>query len=358
MSEPASADRPGTAGADAPSKGPPLDLGVFGRKPEGGASATDIIAAALTVIWLAAVGLFFMVAGWNSGTGTGPSPLTVVLILLAVFMPIALIWVAATTARVVGGMRAETRRLQTAVDAMRHAYVAQQQTATTGGLRPTVERKLDEIAAATRKTETAIATFASRRDSARVVASADRSNALPLGGPDGGDQPGLALGTPSEALRPPITTETFIRALHFPETAEDRDGFRALRLALEDPTVVRLVRASQDILTLLSQEGIYMDDLTPDRSRPEIWRRFAAGERGRAIAALGGVRDRSSLALTAARMKQDPIFRDAAHHFLRTFDKTFAAFEANATDQDIADFAETRTARAFMLIGRVTGTFD
>jgi hypothetical protein len=33
-------------------------------------------------------------------------------------------------------------------------------------------------------------------------------------------------------------------------------------------------------------------------------------------------------------------------------------FEKNATDQDIADLAETRTARAFMLFGRVTGTFD
>ena len=46
------------------------------------------------------------------------------------------------------------------------------------------------------------------------------------------------------------------------------------------------------------------------------------------------------------------------HHFLRTFDKTFAAFEPNATDEELADLAETRTARAFMLFGRVTGTFD
>jgi hypothetical protein len=93
-------------------------------------------------------------------------------------------------------------------------------------------------------------------------------------------------------------------------------------------------------------------------SRPDLWRRFAAGDRGRSIAGLGGIRDRTSLALTAGRMKADPVFRDAAHHFLRSFDKTVAAFEPNATDAELADLGDTRTARAFMLLGRVTGTFD
>ena len=101
-----------------------------------------------------------------------------------------------------------------------------------------------------------------------------------------------------------------------------------------------------------------MDDLRPDMARPEFWRKFAAGERGRAIAPLGGIRDRSSLALTAGRMRTDPVFRDAAHHFLRRFDQIYAGFEQGASDQDIAAMADTRTARAFMLLGRVTGTFD
>ena len=101
-----------------------------------------------------------------------------------------------------------------------------------------------------------------------------------------------------------------------------------------------------------------MDDLIPDRARPEIWRKFAAGERGGAIAGLGGIRDRSSLALTSARMRQDSIFRDAAHHFLRAFDRTFSGLADTLTDQDIAALAETRTARAFMLLGRVAGIFD
>ena len=159
-------------------------------------------------------------------------------------------------------------------------------------------------------------------------------------------------------MGPPLSREDFIRAMNFPETAEDEEGFAALRKALRDRQAAQLVQASQDVLTLLSQDGIYMDDLRPDMARPEIWRRFAGGERGRAIAALGGIRDRSSLALTAGRMKQDPIFRDAAHHFLRRFDKMFAEFEKDATDAEISDLSNTRTARAFMLLGRVAGIFD
>jgi hypothetical protein len=205
-----------------------------------------------------------------------------------------------------------------------------------------------------------LASFTSRRDQTLTQPSADRKAALVNPRPTAPEveQPGLALGTPAEDMRPPLSVPDFIKALQFPENPDDKDGFRALRLALEDRTTAKLIRAAQDVLTLLAQEGIYMDDLKPDRARSELWRRFAGGERGRAIAALGGIRDRSSLALTSGRMREDTVFRDAGHHFLRCFDKTFAAFEPNATDEELAELADTRTARAFMLFGRVTGTFD
>ncbi|MCC6305979.1 MAG: hypothetical protein IT545_12395, partial [Rhodobacteraceae bacterium] len=157
---------------------------------------------------------------------------------------------------------------------------------------------------------------------------------------------------------PAVAPATLIRALHFPDSAADEEGFRALRAALQDREQARLIRAAQDILTLLGQQGLYMDDLVPDRARPEVWRRFAEGARGRAVAALGGVHDRERLAAVTQRMRADTVFRDAAHHFLRQFDRCFARFAARAGDADLAALAETRTARAFMLIGRVAGTFD
>ena len=321
--------------------------------PQTSLGALEWVAGAMSLIWLGAVGAYV----WTAPEGAGT--LGLVLTLLVVFLPLALIWASVVTLRSVRALRGEAQRLQATVEAMRAAYVQSQQVAQAVA-KPSVEKKLDELAASARHTETVLASFTSRRDQTLTQASADRKAALvaPRPAPPEQEQPGLALGTPAEDMRPPLSVADFIKALQFPESPDDKDGFRALRLALEDRTTAKLIRASQDVLTLLAQEGIYMDDLKPDRARSELWRRFASGERGRAIAALGGIRDRSSLALTTGRMREDTVFRDAGHHFLRCFDKTFAAFEPNATDEELAELADTRTARAFMLFGRVTGTFD
>lgn len=339
-----------------PQSGRPSDPGLApAAEPNRSGRATEIVAGLLSVGWVVAVLAYILV----SPPGDDVRTLGLVMTLLIVFLPLALIWVAVITLRSVRDLRAEAARLQAAVDAMRASYVQTSSQMQAAALKPSVEKKLDEIAAATKQAETVLATFTSRRDATLTQPSADRKAALAMPQPDPeAEEPRLALGTPAEEMRPPLSMADFIRALNFPESPEDKEGFRALRLALEDRSVAKLIRAAQDVLTLLSQEGIYMDDLKPEMARPDVWRRFAAGERGRTIAALGGIRDRSSLALTAARMREDTIFRDAAHHFLRTFDRTFAAFERNASDADLADLADTRTARAFMLFGRVAGVFD
>lgn len=324
----------------------PTPLGIYDRPKIRGITGVEIVAAAVSVLWLICAAIYFLFLPAEAGDAGG---LRFLMTVMVVFMPVAMIWVAATAARASRVMREESQRLQTAIDAIRQSYITQNQNRNAGA-EPSVTRKLDEIAAATRKTETALASFASTRTEKPPVTPAPVVEAE--------DQASLALGTSADEMAPPLPTEDFIRAMNFPETAEDEDGFAALRRALKDRQAAQLVQASQDVLTLLSQDGIYMDDLRPDRARPEIWRQFAAGARGREIAALGGVRDRSSLALTAGRMKQDTIFRDAAHHFLRRFDRTFAHFAETATDAEIAAMADTRTSRAFMLLGRVAGTFD
>ena len=331
---------------------PPTPLGIYDKTRKERITGIELIAIALSVLWLAGTAVFFLVLeprGVLPAGGGGA--MQFVMILLAIFMPVAMIWVGATAARASRVMREESQRLQTAIDAIRHSYVAQNQ-ARNAVSEPSVARKLDEIAAAQRKTETALATFSTSRAAAPVSPPAP----APVISDD--DQVALPLGTPAEDIAPPLARDDFIRALNFPETAEDKAGFAALRRALKDREASKLVRAAQDILTLLSQDGIYMYDLRPDMARPEIWRRFAGGARGRTIASLGGVRDRSSLALSASRMRNDAIFRDAAHHFLRLFDRMFTQFAETASDTEISELSDTRTARAFMLLGRVAGTFD
>ncbi len=269
----------------------PIELGVYGQQGQRRVPGTsEMIALTLSAVWLVGCVVFFLVMGGGGDAETpglvADPPLRLVMTALAIFMPVAIIWVAAAATRSARIMREESARLQAAIDAMRHTYLQQQQS---GGVKPSqVERKLDEIAHAQKQTESAIATFTSIRPGEVPQVSTGSAIASDVSTVDAGDQVALPpLGTPpAEALsQPPLPMGDFIRAMHFPENAEDAEGFRALRRALQDRQVAGLVQAAQDVLTLMSQDGIYMDDLRPDMARPpEVWRKFAEGDRGRAIA--------------------------------------------------------------------------
>lgn len=322
---------------------PELDSGA--RQPLG---LPEVAAIGLGTLWVLGIIALYVLAPEAALSVEWNAPLVRV---LAVMLPVLMLLVAAIALRSARVMREETERLHAAISSLRHMYIAHSQAAAAVS-EPSVAKKLDEIAETARKTETVLATFqSSRRTPERLAIPSKAMEEV-------ADQGSLQLGTPSEELSPPLSNEHFIRALNFPESAEDEDGFVSLRLALKDRHTAQVIRAAQDVLTLLSQEGIYMDDLRPDRARPDVWRQFAHGARGRAVAALGGIRDRSSLALSSARMKQDPHFRDSVHHFLRRFDQMFTRFEPEASDAEISALSDTRTARAFMLLGRVAGTFD
>ena len=294
-------------------------------------SGAELIAAALTVIWLVGVVLFFVVLSPQSWSGLFEpgNGLSAAMLVLGVAVPVALIWIAATTAHRLRLLREEAAAMKASMAALRYAN--------TIAVKP---------AARSADAASDIVFRPVRRE-------AGSAPTLPM--PDA--QTTLALGALPDAP-PVLPPATFIRALNFPDGKDDDEGFHALRAALSDPMLAKLIRAAQDVLTLLSQDGIYMDDLVPERVRPEFWRRFAAGERGRAIGPLGGIRDRDTLSAIATRMRADTIFRDAAHHFLRQFDRVFSSFEKTAADADIASLSVTRTARAFMVLGRVAGTFD
>lgn len=310
--------------------------------------APEWLAGFLTALWLAGIAVFLWQVDLPAMSG-----LEIGMVTVSGVFPLIMIWLTVSVLRSARAVQDDAARLRLTVEGMRRAWLAQQQAAGIG-LKPSVEQKLDDIAQAQKQAETTLAMFTSSR-----VALPDRvarTSAAPAF--DTATQTALALDGPTTPDQPPLSVAEFIRALHFPETADDAEGFAALRRALDDHATAKLVRAAQEVLTVLAQEGIYMDDLRPDRARPEVWRVFANGARGAAVAGLGGIRDRSCLALTVGRMRGDPVFRDTAHRFLREFDRCFAVFEAQADDAELARFTETRSARAFMLLGRVTGMFS
>ena len=188
-----------------------------------GLSAAELIAIALSAFWIIAVGIFFLVLPPATNVEDRVDSLRIVMIVIAVFMPVAMIWVAAIAARSARIVRAEGERLRVAVDGMRETYVATQATKVDASTAPTVEKTLSEIAEAAKKTESTLATFASSREGRGM-------HARPVVGKvdDEDQQPALALGTSTEDMAPPLSRPDLIRALNFPDTDKDAEGFAAL----------------------------------------------------------------------------------------------------------------------------------
>jgi len=285
-------------------------------RPLGPAGAGDapgmieIAGAVVGAIWFGIV-LFWWLA---QPEGQGPGVFMTAFLMI---LPLVLIGFLVSTLRSLRALRAEAGRLQMALDT----------------IRPTPSPRPEAMRAEP----------APMRNEPRVR-------------DDQAEQPTLAFDEPEQQST--LTVADYILAVNFPDSEDDAEGIAALHAALADRDAAKVIRSAQDVLMLMSQDGIFMDDIQPELAPADIWRRFGAGERGKAIAQLGGVHDRNVLNFVGQRMRDDQIFRDAAHHFLRTFDRSFSAFSRAATDTELEWLGHTRTARAFMLLGRVTGTFD
>ena len=317
-------------------------------RPGASLGAAEIIALALSVLWVIAAALFF----WILGEGNSArAPLQAIMVLLAVLLPVALIWVAAFGARTARDAADEAAYLRAEIAALRHDQQAVPRADAAPDLSQ-ITARLDQITDGQDHIEVALAQLrAHQPQPERPVAPP------PPPRPEPDDQAMLELGSVSEETGPALAIEDYITALQFPADPDDKEGFRALRRVLKHRPAAQLITAAQDVLTLLSQSGLYMDDLGPGPLEPEMWRHFARGDRHSIDAVLERYGDDDALEACGTRMRNDTIYRDACHHFLRLFDHTLSDIEGQMTDMQIRRLMDTRTARAFMLLGRVVGVF-
>jgi hypothetical protein len=170
--------------------------------------------------------------------------------------------------------------------------------------------------------------------------------------------PAPAAADPGPAEPPPSWSD-IRRALEFPRDEADEAGMAALRAAIRDPEVARLLQAAEDVLSILAGAGLHMEDLRPVHGGSADWLAYARGARGPAADRVGGAREPEALASARALLDGDPVFRDAAAVFVRRWnqlvERAAAAFPDGAPLPALAD---TRTGRAFMLLARATGAFD
>ncbi len=150
-----------------------------------------------------------------------------------------------------------------------------------------------------------------------------------------------------------------VRALNFPETADDRDGFDLFRRALARRDLAEVLQSAEDCLNFLAQGALYMDDLLMAPATADDWRAFAKGGRTRAaLLPIQGVQDEAATVTVRTKMRTDPIFRDAALVFQRRFDNFLGGFAGDASDDELLALMDSRSGRAFILFAQVNGSLE
>jgi hypothetical protein len=322
---------------------------------------------------------FFSIAGGTLPRGT--VFLDAMFFLVALVLPLVLIWLAvwlaeelgrqrelvAALAEVAAPMTAALAETRVALDRYGPASPQEIQKAVQGAMLgtrgPDPTGHLERLLAGQARLEAAVqrlgALAAAPRPEppapvAAPVQAADPETPAP---PKAAEAEPLPLLPEAEAGAGPDWPD-LIRALDFPRDADDREGFRALRAALRHHGLAQMLQAAEDVLNLLSQEGIFVDELTVEPADPAAWRRFIAGVRGPEVAGLGGLRDARALEVARGLTKSDSIFRDTALFFQRRFDAVLQDFAGEASDAELVEVAGTRSGRAFMLLARLSGSLD
>jgi len=297
-------------------------LDALRRAGDHGRDRPVMLGVIASLCWLALV----LILAWLSPAGTEAegeaAPGHGLLWLLGVVLPLALIWFAVWSARSLARLRLEADDLRAALAQMRNQAEPRAEAARAAPT-PSAERRV----------------VPPPPPPPRAVQAEAR-------------QPGLDLGMTNA---PELTPTELLLALNFPDGPEDREAIRCLRLALADPDLARLIRAAQDVVTLLAGQGVYMDDLQIPETDGRLWRRFAQGARGADVSGLAVIEDATALATAGAMLRGDEVFRDVAHHFLRHFDRLLSQRAEGEDAKLLAVLAETRSGRAFLLLAQTTG---
>jgi hypothetical protein len=303
------------------------------------------IFSVLWVLGLAAYGVGYFGFFGDGVEPQGPVSLEVLLFTFAAVLPIVLVWIGVLLLRRTAEVQRDARDLATAIKRFQAGPRGNPAARITPAAKPNTETNA-QIAALSLQMQ--------QIEKALVAILEAQGPNTPPSSPAAKDRP--------EAPEPHspergLNWDELLQALNFPTDEKDKAGFRALRLAMGHKHSSQCLRAAEDIMNLLSQDGIYTDDLTPEIAPPALWRRFAEGARGEEVSAVGGIHDPIAISKVRSRMRSDPIFRDAALHFQRQFDAILRDFCENGSDAQIEKLANTRTGRTFMLLGRVSGMF-
>ena len=95
-----------------PARSRPTPLGIYDRPKPESIGTIEIIALGLSIVWLLGAAIFFLALPREAvDGGSGSGALRFMMTMVSIFMPVGMIWVAATAARHAKALRLEFDRV-------------------------------------------------------------------------------------------------------------------------------------------------------------------------------------------------------------------------------------------------------
>jgi hypothetical protein len=163
----------------------------------------------LAVIWVIFSGFVF----WNNPP---MSPEVTLVFIGAAILPASILLICALMVKKSQILQQDAQRLHTAVEALRHSFIEQNQSDGQASFEASISRKLTEIGEEQRKIQSLLNQLPTTRTDGATGQSPPASDANHQ--EETNDQTVLELGTPLESFKAPLSNADFIRALNFPET--------------------------------------------------------------------------------------------------------------------------------------------
>lgn len=150
-----------------------------------------------------------------------------------------------------------------------------------------------------------------------------------------------------------IDFPTLLKALNLPEHDDDVEGYKAFKIATKNELLNNVLTQSHAILHRFAEISIYMDNLITDVGPFTEWSQFAESKSTEPNPNLGGAGTQKNVAEITNWLSEDrEIYNNAIEFYQKACELLFIIIPT-INEMDIVDLANTRTMRAFLLLGRV-----
>lgn len=145
----------------------------------------------------------------------------------------------------------------------------------------------------------------------------------------------------------------FVRAANFPESEDDTETLDALYDVLTDPEAAALLQSAEDTLATLADLDLYMEDFVPEMSPVTAWRAHLEGKTSSGLTGIDSPIEQSRI---DAKLASDSGFRKLTGRFVERYLTVLRRlFKEAGDDRLVLDLADSRTGRAYLLLGKPLG---